>query len=162
MPEAQSEMGFGVWLCEIQAQSGAAFRGQHCIQPPNTAEPASPSLGCCLIHEQHFFFNQPTNQPTMFSTCITPANILAARWSGLWEPQCHLSAKQVFPCPFTEVTPYCCWRTRIYNDRSSALTSSPPQMVYYWNANSTIAVMTLFYKAHISGTCANGLKKWSS
>lgn len=57
---------------------------------------------------------------------------------------------------------YCWWLIHIYNDQRFALTSSPLQRVYYWNANSTISVMILLYNAHIWSTYANGLKKPSS
>lgn len=153
--EAQTEMGFGACM-KYRHRLGLRLEDSNsafCL--PNTAVPATPGQGCCLIHEQH----SSLNQPIMFSTCITLANVLVAWCQGF---ESHSAIIQVFPGPFTEVTPYCCWRIRIYNDRSFALTSSPPQRVYYWNANSTIAVMTLFYKAHISGTFANGFKKWSS
>ena len=99
---------------------------------------------------------------TTFWTCTTPCKHFGGMMSGFWELQYQHSANQVFQCPFIEVTPFCCWLIHIYNDKRFALTSSPLQKDYYRNANSTIAVMTLFYNAHISGTFANGLKKGSS
>lgn len=160
-PHAKGTNWDGLWcLCEIQAQPGAMFGGEQCIQPPALQRQQCQSQPWVLPDPRAAFLPQPTIQPS--SPLHHHSKHFGGKMSGLWEPQCHLSEKLVFPCPLAEVTPNCCWRIHIYNDRSFVLTSSPPQRVYYWNANSTIAVMTLFYKAHISGTFANGLKKWSS
>lgn len=158
-PEAQTEMGFRacmkyrhrVRLCLEDSNAFSLLPSKH-----SSASQSQPRV---QPDPWAAFLPQPTNHVLHL---YHPSKHFGVMVSGLWGAQYHLSANQVFLCPFTEVTPYCCWQIHIYNDRSFALTSSPPQRVYYWNANSTIAVMTLFYKAHISGTFANGLKKWSS
>lgn len=122
---------------------------------------ATPDLGCQLSHEQRSSLRGARNDllDVHHADRNIAENILVA-WCRDFDSHCiSIQKNQVFQCPFIEVNTYCCWLIHIYNDKRFALTSSPLQRVYYWNANSTIAVMTLFYNAHISGTFANGFKK---
>lgn len=79
----------GLWcLYEIQAQTGATFRGRQFSLLPSKHSSASHSQPRVLPDPRAAFLPQPTNRVLHL---YHPSKHFGGMMSGLWEPQCHHS-----------------------------------------------------------------------